>query len=74
MACKEIGYTNGVVMDSSKRNFSAEYNIPRIGIYLYDNLLNFKQKVQNKNKWINNTIQRAIGYCATGTVIVKETL
>ena len=73
-AVQSADYHYGVKMDMNHKNLAPQYCIPRIGVYLFDSIWTFKQKVDEQNQWFHKIIQRAINFCSTGSIIVKEKL
>jgi peptidoglycan/xylan/chitin deacetylase (PgdA/CDA1 family) len=70
--CLDAGYKAGLAMGRSYKMISADYAISRHGIYLFDSLLSFNQKLLGKNNWFYNFIQKIFDICSDGTVLVKQ--
>ncbi|MBN2355981.1 polysaccharide deacetylase family protein [candidate division KSB1 bacterium] len=70
--CREIGYRRGVVMGRRCRDVDVDFCLGRQGIYLFDGIRLFRQKIVAKNIKMLNFMQRCIDYCSMGTVIVKQ--
>ena len=70
--CKDVGYQAGFVMGRRCKNVSSEFLIRRQGVYLFDSLLLYNQKLLAKNKWFFNFVQQVMDFCSDGTVLVKQ--
>jgi peptidoglycan/xylan/chitin deacetylase (PgdA/CDA1 family) len=70
--CRKAGYRNGVVMGGLNKQLEVSFNLPRLGVYLYDFPALFEKKVFGKYEKMFNFIQRGIDICSDGTVLVKQ--
>jgi peptidoglycan/xylan/chitin deacetylase (PgdA/CDA1 family) len=68
----QFGYAGGVVMGRTDTDIPGHFAIRRTGIYLFDTLNSFQQKVVAKNRWFYHIMQRIMDTCSDGAVIVKK--
>jgi len=71
-ACKEAGYQAGFVMGRQYKDVSDEFSIRRQGVYLFDCLLSYHQKLLAKNEWFFSFVQQLMDFCSDGTVLVTQ--
>ncbi len=70
--CRAAGYEAGVVMGRSHVELEMNFNLSRIGVYLFDSPGLFSQKLVAKKQKMFNFIQRGIDFCSDGTVLVRQ--
>ncbi len=70
--CKSLGYKGGVLMGNGFKHLPEAFTIPRIGMYLLDNMFSFKQKLYLKNMWLYYKIQSILNICSNCTVLIKK--
>jgi len=70
--CKTAGYQFGFVMGRRRRELPSEFVVRRQGVYLFDSMFSYNQKLLAKNKWFFNFVQQVMDFCSDGTVMVKQ--
>ena len=70
-AAEQAGYQAAVIMNMKNKLIPEKLCVSRLGVYLFDTMISFRQKVFGQAKWIHKAAQRFIGACSTGSIIVK---
>ena len=68
------GHDCGFVMGRSNKKIAAPLAVPRLGVYLFDSLLSFRQKTDGRIGLFYRSLQKFLDICSDGTVIVKQGL
>jgi peptidoglycan/xylan/chitin deacetylase (PgdA/CDA1 family) len=71
-ACLQAGYEGAVIMARKPAGIPALFALPRLGIYLFEPLSVFRQKILRRHAGFYAGWQYFVDCCSDGTVLVKQ--
>ncbi|MBN2000048.1 polysaccharide deacetylase family protein [candidate division KSB1 bacterium] len=70
--CQTAGFRAGIGLGIRRDGVPPEYNIERVGVYLFDTARSMREKILAKNKRFYHIISNIMNVCSNGSVIVKK--